>query len=58
MAEKFLSMLKTECTHRVKPHTFEETGNLIDNYIYFCNNEHIQLKTKPTPLENRCQFVQ
>ncbi|MBR6768930.1 MAG: hypothetical protein IKM34_05535 [Clostridia bacterium] len=26
-------------------------------YIQFYNNERIQLKTKLTPLEKRCQFV-
>ena len=26
-------------------------------YIYFHNNERIQLKTKLTPLEKRCQYV-
>ena len=27
------------------------------DYIHFYNNERIQLKTKLTPLEKRCQFV-
>ncbi len=29
----------------------------IGAYIQFYNNERIQLKTKLTPLEKRCQFV-
>lgn len=57
MAEKFFSILKTECIHRVKLQTFEEARHLIDNYIYFYNNERIQLKTKLTPLEKRYQYV-
>ncbi|MBR5518548.1 MAG: IS3 family transposase, partial [Clostridia bacterium] len=30
---------------------------IIDEYIHFYNNERIQLKTKLTPLEKRCQYV-
>lgn len=57
MAENFFSILKTECIHRTKLQTFEEAKNLIDEYIYFYNHERIQLKTKLTPLEKRCQYV-
>lgn len=57
LAEDFFSILKTECIHRIKLQTFEEARNIIDEYIYFCNNERIQLKTKLTPLEKRCQYV-
>ncbi len=38
-------------------HTYDEARLLIDAYIKFYNNERIQLKTKLTPLEKRCQFV-
>ncbi|MBS7297911.1 MAG: IS3 family transposase [Eubacteriales bacterium] len=30
---------------------------LINEYIYFYNNERIKLKTKLTPLEKRSQYV-
>ena len=57
MAENFFSILKTECIYRTKLKTYEEARLLIDEYIQFYNNERIQLKTKLTPLEKRCQFV-
>ena len=50
MAENFFSILKTECIHRHFPATFNEARTLIDNYIYFCNNQRIQLKTGVAPL--------
>ena len=56
LAENFFSILKTECIHRIKLQTFEQARNIIDKYIYFYNNERIQLKTKLTPLEKRCLF--
>ena len=57
MAENSFSILKTECIHRVKIEAFEEARKLIDEYISFYTNKRIQLKTKLTPLEKRCQFV-
>ena len=57
LAENFFSILKTECIYRMKLKTYEEARKLIDEYIYFYNNERIQLKTKLTPLEKRCQYV-
>ena len=57
MAENFFSILKTECIYRVKIRTYEEARLLIGEYIHFYNHERIQLKTKLTPLEKRCQFV-
>ena len=57
LAENFFSILKTECIYRVKLQTYEEACLLIDQYIYFYNNQRIQLKTKLTPLEKRSQFV-
>ena len=57
LAENFFSILKTECIHRVKLQTFSEARRLIEEYIYFYNNQRIQLKTKLTPLEQRSQFV-
>ena len=57
MAENFFSILKTECIYRTKLRTYEEARLLIDQYIYFYNNQRIQLKTKLTPLEKRSQFT-
>ena len=57
LAENFFSILKTECIYRVKLQTYEEARLLIDNYIHFYNHQRIQLKTKLTPFEKRCQFI-
>ena len=57
LAENFFSILKTECIYRAKIHTYEGARLLIGAYIQFYNNERIQLKTKLTPLEMRCQFI-
>ena len=57
LAENFFSILKSECINRVKLKTFNEARLLIDQYIYFYNNQRIQLKTKLTPLEKRSQFI-
>lgn len=56
-AENFFSLLKTECIYRVKLKTLEEAMNLIDDYIYFYNNERIQLKTEMTPMEVRYAYT-
>lgn len=55
-AENFFSMLKTECIYRAKPKTFDEAKELVDDYIYFYNNERIQLKTGQTPMELRYAY--
>ena len=57
LAENFFSILKTECIYRVKLQSYEEARLLIDEYIHFYNHHRIQLKTKLTPLEKRCQYV-
>ena len=57
LAENFFSILKTECIYRTKLKTYEEARLLIGEYIHFYNNQRIQLKTKLTPLEKRCQYV-
>ena len=57
MAENFFSILKTECIYRTKLKTYEDARILIGEYIHFYNNERIQLKTKQTPLEKRCEQV-
>ncbi len=56
LAEKFFSILKTECIHRVKLAGYDETSLIISEYIKFYNNYRIQTK-KLTPLEKRNQFV-
>lgn len=55
MAENFFSILKTECIYRHKPISFDDARQLIDEYIWFYNNERIQTKTSLTPLEKRRQ---
>ena len=50
MAENFFSILTTECIYRHKPKTLDEARMLIDDYIYFYNNQRIQLKTGVAPL--------
>ena len=56
MAENFLSIIKAECINRQKLQSFGEAAHLIDDYIWFYNHQRVQLKTKLTPLEKRCQF--
>jgi transposase InsO family protein len=56
-AENLFEILKSECIYRTKPKDFQEALLLIDGYIYFYNYERIQLKTKLTPYEKRCQFT-
>jgi len=56
-AENFFGILKSECLYRHKPKSNEEARLLIDDYIHFYNYERIQLKTKLTPYEKRCQLV-
>jgi len=55
MAENFFSILKTECIYRHNLKSFKEARELIDEYIWFYNNERIQLITKLTPIEKRRQ---
>ena len=57
LAENFFSILKTECIYRTKISTLAQAKELIDDYIYFYNNQRIQAKTKLTPLELRRQYV-
>ena len=57
LAENFFSIIKTECIYGVKLDSFEQANSLIDDYIYFYNNQRLQLKTKLTPLEQRNQFA-
>lgn len=55
--ESFFSTLKAECIYRHKIHSFEQANELINKYIYFYNYQRIQLKSKLTPFEKRCQFA-
>ena len=57
MAENFFGILKSECINRRKIFTYDEARLIIGEYIDFYNNERIQLKTKLTPLEKRCQYA-
>lgn len=55
--ENFFGILKPEYIYRIKPKSFDEARQLIDSYIYFYNYERIQLKTKLTSYEKRCQLA-
>ena len=54
-AENFFSTLKSECVRRQKFATYDEARLAISDYINFYNYHRIQLKTKLTPYEKRCQ---
>lgn len=56
-AENFFSILKTECINRQKITTYDEGRYLVSEYINFYNYHRIQLKTKLTPYEKRCQLA-
>jgi len=53
--ENFFGHLKEEYLRHFPPGSFEETAQLINEYIHFYNYERIQLKSKLTPYEVRCQ---
>jgi len=55
--ENFFSHLKEEAIRQTKLNSFLQAKEVIDDYIYFYNYERIQLKTKLTPYELRCQSV-
>jgi transposase InsO family protein len=55
--ENFFGHLKEEYLRHFEPATFGETEQLINEYIHFYNYERIQLKTKLTPYEVRCQSL-
>jgi len=55
--ESFFSHLKEEWLRHVKMKDFNEAVMAVDSYIEFYNHDRIQLKTKLTPFEFRCQFV-
>jgi transposase InsO family protein len=53
--ENFFGHLKEEYLRHFSLRSFEDTNQLINEYIHFYNYERIQLKTKLTPYEVRCQ---
>lgn len=55
--ESFFSHLKEEWLRHVKIVDFEQAVSMVEHYINFYNYDRIQLKTKLTPFEMRCQFV-
>jgi putative transposase len=55
--ENFFSHLKEEALRHCKNPTFEQVREVIEEYIRFYNYERIQLKTKLTPYERRCQSI-
>jgi len=55
--ESFFSHLKEEFIRHIDIRDFEEAVYVVDDYIHFYNYDRIQLKTKLTPYELRCQFV-
>ena len=57
MVENFFSILKSECIYRQKLSSFSQAPSLIDDFIWFYNNERFQLKTKLTPLHKRRQLA-
>lgn len=56
-AENFFGTLKAECIYLQNIDTIQQAKTLINDYIYFYNYERIQLKTKLTPYEKRCQLM-
>jgi putative transposase len=55
--ESFFSHLKEEWLRHTKIIDFDHAARMVDSYIDFYNHDRIQLKTKLTPFELRCQFV-
>jgi putative transposase len=55
--ENFFSHLKSEVIHHIKLQTFNQANEVIADYIRFFNYERIQLKTRLTPFELRCQSI-
>jgi len=53
--ENFFSHLKAEALRRMDLESFAQAKEAIDDYIHFYNYHRIQLKTKLTPFELRCQ---
>lgn len=56
-AESFFSTLKTACIDRQKIQSLEQAHALIRDYIHFYHYQRIQLNSKLTPFEKRCQLA-
>jgi len=57
IAENFFSILKSKCINRQKILSFDYAKFLINEFIWFYNHQCVQIKTKLTPLEKRCQLA-
>jgi putative transposase len=55
--ESFFSHLKEEWLRGTEIADFAHAIEVVESYIHFYNHDRIQLKTKLTPFELRCQFV-
>ena len=55
--ESFFSHLKEEALRHIQIKDFHDAVLIVEDYIHFYNHDRIQLKTKLTPIEFRCQFV-
>ena len=53
MAENIFGMLKSECLKKHEPQSITHASRLIDNGIFFYNQERIQIKAKLTPRSPR-----
>ena len=53
--ENFFGHLKEEAIRHTRLHTLVQAKEVIADYIHFYNFERIQLKTRLTPFEQRCQ---
>lgn len=53
--ENFFGHLKAEAIHPARLETIQQAKEVIAEYIHFYNHERIQLQTKLTPYERRCQ---
>jgi transposase InsO family protein len=52
--ENFFGHLKEEALRHLKPSSFVQARQIVDDYICFYNYERIQLKTRQTPFQVRC----
>lgn len=55
-AENFFSHLKAELIKRVRLRDYREAKEAIDEYIWYYNNERIQIKLKMAPMKYRSRF--
>jgi transposase InsO family protein len=53
--ESFFAQLKEESLRHIHLTSFKQAKDVIDRYICFYNYERVQLKTRLTPFERRCQ---